>query len=84
MPIPIKSDAEISLMKAAAQILIETHELVAKSIQEGITTKELDAIAEKFIKSRHAVPSFKGYNGYPAAACISINEEVVHGIPGKR
>lgn len=84
MPIPIKSDAEISLMKAAAQILIEAHEIVAKSIQEGITTKELDAIAEKFIKSKHATPSFKDYCGYPASACISINEEVVHGIPGKR
>jgi len=84
MSILIKSHAEISLMKEAAQILIEAHELVAKSIQEGITTKELDTIAEKFILSKHALPSFKGYNGYPTAACISINEEVVHGIPGKR
>ncbi|PHV71311.1 type I methionyl aminopeptidase [Sporanaerobium hydrogeniformans] len=84
MPIPIKSDAEISLMKASGAILIEAHELVAKSIEAGITTGELDAIAEKFIRSRGAVPSFKGYHGYPGSACISINEEVVHGIPGKR
>ncbi|WP_069998823.1 type I methionyl aminopeptidase [Cellulosilyticum sp. I15G10I2] len=84
MPIPIKSDMEISLMKEAAHILIEAHELVGKAVQEGITTKELDAIAETFITSKHALPSFKGYCGYPASACISINEEVVHGIPGKR
>lgn len=84
MPIPIKSDVEISLMKEAADILIEAHDIVAKSIQDGITTRELDALAEKFIKSKHAFPSFKGYCGYPASACISINEEVVHGIPGKR
>lgn len=84
MPISIKSDAEIILMRNAAEILIEAHEVVAKHLQEGITTKELDAITEKFIKSRHAIPSFKDYCGYPASACISINDEVVHGIPSKR
>ncbi len=84
MPIPIKSDAEISLMKASGAILIEAHELVAQHVAAGITTGELDAIAEKFIRSQGAAPSFKGYHGYPGSACISINEEVVHGIPGKR
>ncbi len=84
MGIPIKSDAEISLMKASGAILIEAHELVAKYVEVGITTGELDAIAEKFIRSQGATPSFKGYHGYPGSACISINEEVVHGIPGKR
>lgn len=84
MPIPIKSDKEIELMKEAANILIETHEKVAQHIRPGITTKELDDIAEKHILSKHAVPSFKGYGGFPASACISINEEVVHGIPGSR
>lgn len=84
MPIPIKSDAEIKLMQESAQILIEAHELVAKHIRPGVTTKELDQVAYKFITSKHAIPSFKGYCGYPASACISINEEVVHGIPGAR
>lgn len=84
MPIHIKSADEISLMREAAQILIEAHEIVASHIREGITTKELDQIAEKFIRSKHAYPSFLNYHGYPGSACISINDEVVHGIPGKR
>ena len=84
MAIHIKSAEEISLMREAAQILIEAHNLVADHIKVGITTKELNAIAEKFIKSKNAYPSFLNYHGYPGSACISINEEVVHGIPGKR
>ena len=84
MAIHIKSDHEINLMREAALILIEAHELVAKHIRVGVTTKELDQVAEKFIKSKNAYPSFLNYNGYPASACISINEEVVHGIPSKR
>ena len=84
MAIHIKSADEISLMREAAQILIEAHNLVADHIKVGITTKELDAIAEKFIRSKNAYPSFLNYHGYPGSACISINEEVVHGIPGKR
>lgn len=84
MPIPIKSDQEIRLMQEAAHILSEAHEVVAQHVKAGITTKELDDIAEKYIRSKNAIPSFKGYCGYPASACISINEEVVHGIPGTR
>ena len=84
MAISIKSDHEISLMREAGQILIEAHEVVAEHIRVGITTKELDAIAEKFIRSKDAYPSFLNYHGYPASACISINDEVVHGIPGNR
>lgn len=84
MAIHIKSDNEINLMREAAEILIEAHELVASHIKIGITTKELDQIAEKFIKGKNAIPSFLNYHGYPASACISINEEVVHGIPGNR
>jgi methionyl aminopeptidase len=84
MAIHIKSDTEINLMREAAEILIEAHELVASHIKIGITTKELDQIAEQFIRSKNAYPSFLNYHGYPASACISINEEVVHGIPGKR
>ncbi len=84
MPIPIKSDLEIDLMKQSAEILIEAHELAATYIKPGISTGEIDAAVEKFIRSRNATPSFKGYCGYPASACISINDEVVHGIPGTR
>lgn len=84
MAIHIKSADEISLMREAAQILIEAHNLVAAHIKEGVTTNELDAVAREFIKSKNAYPSFLNYNGYPASACVSINEEVVHGIPGKR
>ncbi len=84
MAIHIKSADEISLMREAAQILIEAHELVAAHIKVGVTTKELDVLAEKFIKGKNAYPSFLNYHGYPGSACISINEEVVHGIPGKR
>ena len=84
MAIHIKSADEISLMREAAEILIEAHNLVAAHVKEGITTKELDEIAEKFIRSKNAYPSFLNYHGYPGSACISINEEVVHGIPGKR
>ena len=84
MAIHIKSDHEINLMREAAEILIEAHELVAQHIRVGVTTRELDHVAEKFIKSKNAYPSFLNYNGYPASACISINEEVVHGIPAKR
>ncbi len=84
MPIPIKSDEEIKLMQESADILIAAHELVAQHIKPGVTTKQLDTIAEKFILSKHGIPSFKGYGGFPASACISINEEVVHGIPGAR
>lgn len=84
MAIHIKSTDEISLMREAAQILIEAHELVAAYIKVGVTTKELDELAEKFIKGENAYPSFLNYHGYPGSACISINDEVVHGIPGKR
>lgn len=84
MAIPIKSDAEIEKMRQAADILVRTHELISNHIQVGITTKELDRIAEEYIISQGAVPSFKGYHGYPATICASINDEVVHGIPSQR
>lgn len=84
MAISIKSDAEIDIMRQAADILVKTHELIAKQIKVGITTKELDKIAEDYIISQGATPSFKDYQGYPASICASINEEVVHGIPSSR
>lgn len=78
----IKSHQEIELMREAGKIVAETHELLRKSIKPGITTLELDKIAEAYIKGKGAIPAFKGYNGFPASICSSINHEVVHGIPG--
>lgn len=79
-----KSEAELVLMREAGRIVAKTHRLMAKAVQPGITTKELDRIAETFIRSQGATPSFKGYNGFPASICASVNEELVHGFPGDR
>lgn len=84
MAITIKSDAEIEIMRQAADILVKTHELISNNIRIGITTQELDEIAEEYIISQGATPSFKGYQGFPATICASINEEVVHGFPSSR
>jgi len=82
--INIKSDKEISLIKESSLLVGKTLGEVAKHLKQGITTKQLDTIAETYIRENGGVPSFKGYNGYPATLCISINEQVVHGIPGNR
>lgn len=82
--IELKSRAEIALMKRAGEVAGRTLVEVSKAIEPGITTKELDRVAEKFIRSMGAIPTFIGYRGYPATICASINEEVVHGIPGSR
>ena len=82
--ISIKSKREIELMKIAGNIVYQTHQHIKPYIKEGISLLELDALAEKFIISKNAKPSFKGYEGFPNATCISVNEEVVHGIPSKR
>lgn len=79
-----KSAAELELMREAGRIVAETHRLLRKSIQPDITTKELDQIAEDFIRSQGAIPSFKGYNGFSGSICASVNDELVHGIPGAR
>jgi methionyl aminopeptidase len=79
-----KSETELKLMRKAGRIVAETHRLLANSIKPGITTKELDQIAEDYIHSQGAIPSFKGYNGFPASICASVNDELVHGIPGQR
>jgi methionyl aminopeptidase len=80
----LKSDEEIKLMKVAGRIVAETLQKIEEVIKPGMTTKQLDALAERYIESRGARPSFKGYGGFPASICTSVNEEVVHGIPGDR
>lgn len=79
-----KSKSELELMREAGRIVAETHRLLSAAIQPGVTTRELDKIAENFIRSQGATPSFKGYNGFPGSICVSVNEELVHGIPGRR
>lgn len=76
-----KSNREIELMRIAGRIVALAHQAVAKTIKPGMTTQQLDDLVEKVIRANDAIPSFKNYNGFPASACISINEEVVHGIP---
>jgi methionyl aminopeptidase len=78
-----KSAAEIEIMDRAGTVVAETLALVEEHIQPGITTGELDAIAEEFIRSHGGIPTFKGYRGYPAATCMSPDSMVVHGIPGR-
>ena len=82
--ISIKSSREIALMKEAGQYNMATFRELEKHLKVGITTKELDKIAHDFIIKNGCVPSCLGYEGYPATLCISINDEVVHGIPSKR
>lgn len=79
-----KSEAELGFMREAGRIVADTHRLLAQAIKPGVTTGELDKIAEDYIRSQGAVPSFKGYNQFPASICASVNDELVHGIPGPR
>ena len=78
-----KSQQEIETMARAGAVVADTLALLEENIQPGVTTGELDALAEEFIRSRGGEPTFKGYKGYPAATCLSPNAMVVHGIPGK-
>lgn len=78
----IKNNKEIDLMRSAGKIVAETLLLIEEKVRPGITTAELDSIAEEFITKHGARPSFKGLYGFPASLCISVNEQVVHGIPG--
>lgn len=78
-----KTPEQVEIIKASAQILGRTHAEVARAIKPGVKTKDLDRIAEEFIRDHQAVPSFKNYRGsFPASLCISVNEVVVHGLPG--
>ena len=78
----LKTEEEITLIKESAQVLGKAHAEVAQWIKPGITTKKLDTIAEDYIRSNGGIPSFKGFNNFPASLCMSVNEVVVHGIPG--
>ncbi len=82
--IHLKSSDEIERLFEAGQLTAAVHERVAALIEPGVSTWELDQEAESFIRSRGAIPAFKGYRGYPGTLCASINEEVVHGIPSKK
>jgi methionyl aminopeptidase len=82
--IPIKTNEDIRKLQKSAELLVETFKAVEVFIKPGIQTKQLDAIAFKTIQGGNGIPAFKGYNGYPATVCVSIDQEVVHGIPGDR
>lgn len=79
-----KTPRELEIMKEAGRIVALTHQELQNHISPGISTMELDAVAENFIRGMDAAPSFKGYNGFPGSICASVNEELVHGIPGSR
>lgn len=83
MAVSIKSDREIELMREAGKILAKVHKALGEAIQPGMSTLEIDELGEKLIRSYDCVPNFLHYNGYPASICVSVNEEVVHGIPRK-
>lgn len=80
----LKSKSEIAKMRVACRIVAEVLQEVAQAVRPGISTLELDALAERGIRSRGAVPAFKGYRGFPNSLCVAVNEQVVHGIPSKR
>lgn len=81
MPVTIKSAQEIELMRAAGKILAKVHQDLGKTLKPGMTTLEIDRLGEEMIRSYGCIPSFKNYQGYPASVCVSVNHEVVHGIP---
>jgi methionyl aminopeptidase len=84
MPIVIKSRDEIVIMREAGRIVAETLQLLVDRLRPGLVEKELDELVRKEFKKRGVVPTFLGYFGYPATVCVSVNDEIVHGIPGTR
>ena len=84
MAITIKSNKEIELMREAGKILAITHEELEKALRPGMSTWDINRIGEEVIRSYGCIPSFLNYNGYPASICVSVNNEVVHGIPSKK
>lgn len=83
MSVTIKSAKEIELMREAGRLLAIVHKELEQAIKPGISTKEIDRLGEQLIRSMGCVPNFLHYNGYPASICVSVNDEVVHGIPSK-
>lgn len=83
MAVTIKSPREIELMRESNRLLAEVHKALEEAIRPGMTTLDVDRLGEKLIRDRGCVPNFKNYNGYPASICVSVNDEVVHGIPSK-
>ncbi len=83
MAVTVKSSREIELMREAGRRLEYVHEQLGKAIRPGISTLDIDALGEKLIREQDGIPNFLHYNGYPASICVSVNEEVVHGIPNK-
>ena len=83
MAVSIKSAREIEFMREAGRILASVHEELGKALKPGMSTLDIDRLGEKLIRSYGCIPSFKNYNGYPASICVSVNDEVVHGIPNK-
>ena len=83
MSVRVKSADEIALMRAAGKILAKVHQDLGHALKPGMSTKEIDRIGEEMIRSYGCIPSFLNYEGYPASVCVSVNDEVVHGIPRK-
>ena len=84
MAISVKSAREIDLMRESGKILYSVHEELGKIIRPGISTMDIDQLGEKLIRAHGCIPNFLNYNGYPASICVSVNDEVVHGIPSKK
>lgn len=84
MPVTIKSEREIALMREAGRVLAIAHKEMKKALKPGMSTKDIDRIGEEVIRSYGCIPNFKNYHGYPASVCVSINDEVVHGIPSEK
>ena len=84
MGIVIRSEREIMVMRQAGRVVAIVLEILSRAIKPGMETKELDVIASRELKKLGAKPSFKGYHGFPANLCVSVNDEIVHGIPGER
>ena len=84
MAVTVKSEKQIALMREAGRLLAITHEELHKALKPGMTTLDIDRLGEEIIRDFGCVPNFKNYNGFPASICVSINDEVVHGIPDEK
>ena len=84
MAVSIKSEREIELMRKSCRLLAQVHQELEHAIKPGMSTMDIDILGDKLIRSMGCIPNFKNYNGYPASICVSVNDEVVHGIPSKK